>query len=521
MPSIVLSATVRGVEAVPVAVEVDLAGGTCSFVTVGLAEAAVRESRVRVQAAIENSDLVFPLGRITVNLAPAHLKKDGTGFDLPMALAILDAHGAFKRSPLGDVLALGELSLSGEVRPVRGALAAAEAALRAGRKRVLVAPENGAEAALVHGVEVRVVRTLADAVAYLAYDEPDRAPLANEMPAKYRALPLDLDDVKGQESARTALELAAAGGHNILFVGGPGTGKSMLARRLPGILPPMSRAEALEVTRVHSVAGLNIGGGLVAERPFRAPHHSTTPAGLVGGGSALPRPGEVTLAHEGVLFLDELPEFARSTLEVLREPLETAEVSLSRASGTVVYPAKALLVASMNPCPCGRKDSGSRVPCRCQAIDVQRYQSRVSGPLLDRIDLRVPMAPVGVAALEDEKPGESSASVAARVILARRRQAERFGAGITNATASTSQMREHVRPDAPSKKALAYEIEQGNLSARGYDRCLRVARTVADLKGSDRVDVEHVAFAIFCRHKLFEGAHMAPAPAAGLDSRPG
>lgn len=493
----ITSATLRGVDAVTIDVEVDLGAGLPFWVMVGLAEAAVRESRVRLEAAIRNSGFIFPIARISVNLAPAHLRKDGSGFDLPMALAILGAHGTIPRERLHDVLVLGELSLSGDVRPVRGALAAAEAARLAHKKVVLVACENGPEAALVRGVEVRTVKTLRDAVAYLAHGKSERAPIVHcHVPAQTeRGGVADLADVRGQHAARRALEVAAAGGHNILFVGGPGSGKTMLARRLPGILPPMTWQEALEVTRVHSVAGLNIGGGLIDVRPFRAPHHSTTPPGLVGGGAALPRPGEATLAHRGVLFLDELPEFARPTLEAMREPLESGEVVLSRASGTLRYPARCLLVASMNPCPCGRYGDGS-TRCRCQRHDVQRYQSRVSGPLLDRIDLHVDVPPVDLVALEDEAPGESSARVGARVCAARQVQEARYREGRINASALPSEIAEFARPDACGRKLMARAVEQYGLSARGYDRVQRVARTVADLDGAPAVTMVHVAEAL-------------------------
>jgi magnesium chelatase family protein len=495
MQHTVWSATLRGVEAVPVAIEVDLGGGLPSFAMVGLAEAAVRESRVRVQAAITSSGFVFPVARITVNLAPAHLKKDGTGFDLPMALGILAANGAVPAGTLERCLAFGELSLGGEVRPVRGALAAAEAAKQAGKSRVLVAPENGPEAALVAGVEVRATKTLADAVAFLAAGLDDGAPVvrgATHAP-ELGAIP-DLRDVRGQAMARRALEVAAAGGHNLLFVGGPGSGKTMLARRLPGILPPMTLDEALEVTRIASVAGLNIGGGLVRARPFRAPHHSTTPPGLVGGGAAIPRPGEISLAHRGVLFLDELPEFARPTLEVLREPLESGEVVLARASGTVRYPARALLVASMNPCPCGRLGQTGARRCTCTPFDVHRYQSRVSGPLLDRIDMHVSVPPVDIVSLQGASPGEETAAVAARVQEARLRQHARQGT--VNALLPQAARDAVARPDDESVKLLARAVDELGLTARGWDRVMRVARTIADLVGAEAIRRPHVAEAL-------------------------
>jgi magnesium chelatase family protein len=510
----VLSATLRGVDAIPIHIEIDIAPGLPAFTMVGLAEAAVRESRVRVQAACANSRLLFPIARIAVNLAPAHLKKDGTGFDLPIALGILAAQGTIPKTALANVLAFGELSMSGDVRPVRGALAAAEAALAAGRAIVLVARENGPEAALVHGVAVRTVATLADAVAFLAHGDQTRAPIAQEQHSSDVNAPLraDLADVKGQATARLALEVAAAGGHNLLYLGGPGAGKTMLARRLPSILPPLTRDEALEVTRVHSVAGLNIGGGLVAERPFRAPHHSTTPAGLVGGGAALPRPGEVTLAHRGVLFLDELPEFARHTLEALREPLEAGEVVLCRASGTVRYPARTLVVASMNPCPCGYHGSAR---CRCGPLDVDRYQGRISGPLLDRIDISVRVEPLPLAILEDDAPAESSALVAARVVAARARQSARFADGRTNATALPVEIAACARPDLEGKRALAAAVMRFGLSARAYDRILRVARTFADLRASDAVEGRDIMQTLSLRI-----ASLRSAAPAGLTASP-
>jgi magnesium chelatase family protein len=495
--AMVLSSTMRGVDSVLVHIEVDLGGGLPSFTMVGLADAAVREARVRVQAAIENSGFQFPLARMTVNLAPAHLRKDGSGFDLPMALGILAAHGAIPAAALARCLFLGELSLNGDVRPVRGALAAAEAARSAGCACVLVATDNVMEAALVEGVEARAVRSLADAVAFLCAGAEERAPRAAPRahePAR-RAV-YDLSDVKGQGFARRALEIAAAGAHNTLFVGGPGAGKTMLARRMPGILPPMTRDEALEVTRVHSVAGLTIGSGLAQERPFRAPHHSTTPQGLVGGGAPLARPGEVSLAHHGVLFLDELPEFARTTLEVLREPLESGEVMLSRASGTLRYPARTVLIASMNPCPCGYRHDPRR-RCRCGPADVARYQARVSGPLLDRMDLHVSVPPVDLAALQAQQPGESSQIVAERVAKARARQIARQG--VANAHLPARARDEVIVLCAEGQALLMRAVEALALSARGHDRVLRIARTLADLEASPAVRPTHLREALSYR----------------------
>lgn len=498
MQNAIYGATLVGVEAIPVAVEVDVAGGLPSVAVVGLAEAAVREARVRVQAALQNSGHAFPAGRVTVNLAPAHLKKDGTGFDLPIALGVLSAQGVIPPGACARTLVFAELSLSGEVRPVRGALAAAEAARRAGLSRILVAPEDGGEAALVGGLEVRCVRHFRDAVRYLRDRQEDAAPLATPRSGSAeRSEGADLADVRGQPFARRALEVAAAGGHNLLFVGGPGSGKTMLARRLPGILPPLSDDEAMEVTRIHSVAGLG-GGGLLRTRPFRAPHHSTTPAGLIGGGSGHLRPGELSLAHRGVLFLDELPEFPRATLEVLRQPLESGEVSVVRASGSVRFPACAIVVAAMNPCPCGYLGVPGR-RCVCPIREVQRYRRRVSGPLLDRIDLHVEVAPVKLSALEDKACGEPSAAVRARVEAARARQAARLGEGRTNAQMTPAEARAHAAPDEEGRLLLAAAVEELGLSARAYERTLKVARTIADLEGAERVRGHHVAEALAFR----------------------
>jgi magnesium chelatase family protein len=496
MLAVVKSAASFGINAAPILVEVDIAQGLPGFAMVGLPENTVKEARVRVQAAIGNSGFLFPMGKITVNLAPAHVRKEGTGFDFPMAIAMLAAQGIVPEEKIKDVFFFGELSLSGEVKSVRGALAAAEVALDVGAKCIMVAPENGGEAALVDGLQVRAVQSFADAVEFLLHGDESKAPVV--VKAEQLANPedeLDLCDVRGQHQARRALEIAAAGGHNILFVGGPGSGKTMMARRLPSILPQLSAKEAREVTRIHSAAGLTVGGSLVRSRPFRAPHHSTTRAGMVGGGSGIPRPGELSLAMKGVLFLDELPEFSRHVLEVLRQPLESGEVILSRANGTIRYPAEFMLVAAMNPCPCGNFGTAKRV-CRCGPNDMYRYRSRLSAPLLDRIDIHIEVPPVDLMSLQSGKNGESSQDVRARVVAARDRQKGRLPAGVLNSTMDRSALVQFATPSDQGKQLLANAIDRMGFSARAHDRILRVARTIADLAGAKEIDVAHIAEAI-------------------------
>ncbi len=487
------SATPLGVDAAIVEVEADISGGLPSFTTVGLAEAAVREARVRVQTAITNAGYVFPAGRISVNLAPAHVRKDGTGLDLAVALALLAADRVIAPDRLEGVLILGELSLSGGLRPVRGVLAAVEAARQLGLRRVLVPPANGPEAALASRMKVHCPASLEDAVSFLTTGDEAYAPRAARRARAARPVGPDLREVRGQSAAKRALEIAAAGAHNLLMSGPPGAGKTMLARRLPGILPPLTEDEALEVTRIQSAAGLNIGEGLACERPFRAPHHSTTPSGLVGGGAGIPRAGEISLAHRGVLFLDELPEFARATLEALRQPLESGEVVLSRANATVRYPAAAMLVAAMNPCPCGMLGSG-RGRCRCAPQTVERYRSRLSGPLLDRIDMHVHVAAVEPGRLADAPTGEATRAVRRRVRAARDRQWAR--AGQANAHLAVGALHQACALDDESQRLLLVAADRLGLSARGHDRVLRIARTIADLAGVEAVTADHVAEAL-------------------------
>ena len=493
-------AEVMGLEATPVTIEVNITRGVMFHLS-GLADTAVKESYDRIRAAITNIGLKPPTADITINLSPADIRKEGSGYDLPLAIGILAAHGKVIDTKLKDYMMVGELGLDGRLKPVRGVLSVAIRARKEKFKGLLVPRENAREAAVVNNLDIYGMDNLSDVINFLNDDEnyePTFVDTRKEFYEQQYSYDLDFADVKGQEGVKRALEVAAAGGHNMIMVGPPGSGKSMMARRLPGILPPLSLAESLETTQIHSVAGkLASGTSLISQRPFRSPHHTVSQIALTGGTSKA-LPGEVSLVHNGVLFLDELTEFTKSTLEVLRQPLEDRKITISRVKYTVEYPCSFMFVASMNPCPCGYYGDPTH-HCMCTPGQISRYLSKISGPMLDRIDIHVEVPVVPFQQLSQMKSGESSEQIRERVIKARKIQEERFSTSkgvYCNAQMTERMIHKYAEPDEQSLEMLRLAMERLSLSARAYNRILKVARTIADLEGSENIQSHHIAEAI-------------------------
>lgn len=489
-------AAVQGIDATIVTIEVNCSRGI-KFYLVGLPDSAVKESHERIVSALQVNGYKFPARQIVVNMAPADIRKEGASYDLPLAIGILAANETISSEHLADYLIIGELSLDGSLQPIKGALPIAIAARQQGFKGIILPQQNASEAAVVNNLDVYGVERITEVIDFLNGTRILQPTIVNTREEFYKhqsIFPFDFAEVKGQENVKRALEVAAAGGHNVLLIGAPGSGKSMMAKRLPSILPPLSLGESLETTKIHSVAGkLKKGSSLIATRPFRSPHHTISQVAMVGGG-ATPQPGEISLAHNGVLFLDELPEFSRSVLEVLRQPLEDHRITISRAKYSLEYPANFQLIASMNPCPCGYYNHPTR-NCVCSPGQVQRYLNKISGPLLDRIDIQIEIVPVPFEEISKSTPGESSACIRERVIRARQIQAQRFAnePGIySNAQMTPKLLHLYAQPDAAGLELLRNAMNRLNLSARAYDRILKVSRTIADLEGSNEIRPAHL-----------------------------